>query len=273
MGFGKFLGKIAPFAGAGIGAMMGGPMGASMGGQMGNMFGGAMMGGGAGLAGLGAYKALNPHFGDPGAAAAPYYNQIPDIARQQYNPYIQQGNDAYSAMQPGYQQQATNPKDYINDIYDSYEPSKGYQFKKNELMKALGATAASGGYAGSQYDQQRRGDLINQLLSGDMQDWLRNVMGAQQAGRQGLEGAVGRGYESNNGLTDILTNALAQQGGIAASGVAGNNSLRQQNNANLMQLGGGMMGMGMDRQRQQNPMDWMNRNDMTNMPGASGWGF
>jgi hypothetical protein len=98
---------------------------------------------------------------------------------------------------------------------EGYKPSEGYQFQKEQLTKELGNTAAAGGIAGTPQDQMNQGEGIQKLLSGDMQQFLKNVLGVFDTGLEGEEGVASRGYDASGKLTDALGSALNQQGGLA----------------------------------------------------------
>ena len=137
---------------------------------------------------------------DSEAAANKYLNQIPGQARENISPYIKPGMEASS---------------FVNEILGSYKPSQGYQFKEDKLKKALGNTAAAGGFAGTQYDQEQQGALINALMGEDMQQYLQNVLGVHN-----------KSFEASQYLNDVLGNTLGSQAGLAFRGAEQNNAER-----------------------------------------------
>lgn len=172
---------------------------------------------------------LNSLFGnrhDPAKAAMPYLNQVSGVGQQYYNPFIQQGQRAGGIAQGQYDQLAQDPMAFINEIMAGYSPSTGYQFKKDQLSKGLGASAAAGGFRGTSGDQMAQGDLINSLLGQDMQQWLQNVVGAQGIGLQGQENAINRGYDASSSLADYLGTNLGNQAGLAAGSAQFKNNKR-----------------------------------------------
>jgi hypothetical protein len=157
---------------------------------------------------------------DSSAAANEYLNKIPGMTRENINPYIKPGMEA---------------KSFVDEILGSYTPSEGYQFQKGELEKALGNTAAAGGYAGGEFDQMQRGKLIQGLLSQDMQQYLGNVLDVHNnsfAASQYLNDVLGgtlnaqgglafRNAETKNERNAALRNALLGAAGTAAGGFLG----------------------------------------------------
>lgn len=152
---------------------------------------------------------------NPMDAANQYLNQIPGVAHQGYDPYINAGLDASGKTKSKYEDLMNDPTGFINKLMEGYKPSEGYQFQKEQLTKELGNTAAAGGIAGTPQDQMNQGEGIQKLLSGDMQQFLKNVLGVFDTGLEGEEGVASRGYDASGKLTDALGSALNQQGGLA----------------------------------------------------------
>lgn len=162
-------------------------------------------------------------------AANQYLNQIPGVAHQGYDPYINEGRDASGKTKSQYEDLMNDPTGFINKLMEGYKPSEGYQFQKEQLTKELGNTAAAGGIAGTPQDQMNQGAGIQKLLSGDMQQFLQNVLGAFNTGLAGEEGVATRGYDASGKLTDALGGALNQQGGLAFQ-----NAQQNQTNKNAL---------------------------------------
>src|SRR6185503_14597382 len=178
----------------------------------------------------------NPH-----TEALPYLNAIPNFGREAYQPYINQGQQAFGQL-PDYQQMAQNPTDFLNMLMGQYEPSVGYKRKHENLMKTLGSIGAQGGYAGTPLHQEQSGQLANSLLDEDMQRFLENVLGIQGFGTQGIENQVGRGYNAAGNLADYLGAAHGQLGQSAFAGRASRNAANQAWMNNLFKAGAGAAG-------------------------------
>jgi hypothetical protein len=153
--------------------------------------------------------------GTPMTSANQYLNQIPGVAHQGYDPYVTAGLDASGKTKSAYESMMEDPTGFINKLMEGYKPSEGYQFQKEELTKELGNTAAAGGIAGTPQDQMNQGAGVQKLLSGDMQQFLQNVLGRYDLGLTGEEGVATRGFDASSKLTDALGSALNQQGGLA----------------------------------------------------------
>lgn len=158
-----------------------------------------------------------------------YLDQIPGVAHEGYDEYVNAGKDASGQTKGKYEELMNDPTAFINKLMEGYKPSEGYQFQKDQLTKELGNTAAAGGIAGTPQDQMNQGQGIQKLLSGDMQEFLKNVLGVFNTGLEGEEGIATRGYDASGKLTDTIGGALNQQGGLAF-----NNAQQQNKNKNDM---------------------------------------
>lgn len=180
---------------------------------------------------------------NPADSAMPYLNQIPDVLREQLNPFITEGREAGAFTRPIYENMALNPSDFINALMRNYTPSEGYQFKEKNLTRAMQNAAAQGGYAGTPYSQLEQAENVRGLLGQDMQQFLDNVLGAQTRGLAGREAATERGYGAAGNLAGGLAGNLTQQ---ATLGFEGQNAMNREranrNNALMNMLGYGIGG-------------------------------
>lgn len=181
---------------------------------------------------------------NPADAAMPYISQIPGVAHQAFDPYIQQGQQAYGTLNPIFEQMSADPSGFLNRLLESYEPSKSYQLRRDEALRAAGNTAAAGGTRGSIQDIEGETSLTDRLLGEDMQSWLNNVLGIQGRGLQGESGFYQTGFESAKGLESDLANALAQQGNLAFQGQSEKNRRSSDLFSSVLQGLGGIAGLG-----------------------------
>lgn len=151
---------------------------------------------------------------NPMENANQYLNQIPGVAHQGYDDYINQGKDASGKTKSQYEDMMNDPTGFINKLMEGYSTSEGYNFQKDELTKELGNTAAAGGVAGTPMDQMNQGKGVQNLLSADMQQFLKNVLGRYDKGLEGEEGIANRGFDASGKLTDALGTNLNQQGSL-----------------------------------------------------------
>jgi hypothetical protein len=317
-GLGRFVSRAIP--GAIGGFIQGGPMGAVAGGLMtglsgGGGGGGGDGGGGGGGGGGGQAQAIQ----QAQAQANQYLGQIPGVGERYLNPFIQQGPQAqqqaqdvygrmleqYSSPNVNYQnvpeeynRMAGHPAEFLNNIMSSYSPSAGYQYKQNKMMGAARNSAASGGFAGTRYDQEQQAQLMKDLLSEDMQQYLNNVMEAKGAGLEGMERMMGgrekaygaqalsaeerakRAHEAAESLATSIMSAYAGQGNLAyQGGLSAANARQSASNRRDSLLtnilgpavtgGGGWFGQGQGGNNFAGmPRVWNNPN--TRMPAAGG---
>lgn len=179
---------------------------------------------------------------NPQREANKYYNQIPGVGHQAYDPYISQGQQSGANAHKQFEEMMNDPQGFINKIMQGYKESDAYKFKSGELGKSMSNTAAAGGIAGTPLDRMNQAEGIQGLLSEDMQQWLSNVLGRYDTGLQGEEGEATRGYDASGKLTDILGGVLNKQGDQAFSGAQQSNSNRNAMIKALMTALGGAAG-------------------------------
>lgn len=186
---------------------------------------------------------LNDLFGggkSPMGAANNYLNQIPGVAHQGYDSYINDGKDAGARTKSMYEGLMNDPTAFINKLMEGYKESEGYKYQKDQLTKDMSNTAAAGGVAGTPMDQVNQAGQIQGLLGKDMQQFLGNVLGVFNTGLQGEQGVADRGYDATGRLTDTLGNALNQQGGLAFQ----DQQQKNQNRNQLWSMFGNALGAG-----------------------------
>lgn len=190
---------------------------------------------------------LSKLFGGPKAnpmgEANNYLNQIPGIAHEGYDTYIEEGKNAGGKAQGAYDELMNDPTGFINKLMEHYETSKGYNAQKDLLTSELSNTAAAGGVAGTPLDQQNQGTAIQGLLSKDMQQFLENALGVYNRGLGGQETVAQRGYDASGKLTDALGTNLTTQGTLGFQNASQKNSDRNSWFKTLSQALGGGIGL------------------------------
>lgn len=190
---------------------------------------------------------LNSIFGggsksNPANAAMPYLNQIPGMATQNLQPWQTAGMEAQNVNQGQYNRMAANPADFFNELRSSYTPSKGYQFRQEQMNKALRGSAAAGGRVGTESNQAAQAKLVQDLLSEDEGAYIDRLLGIQSTGLQGNENIAGRGFGAASDLTNVLGSTLGAQGALAYKGQENMNQAKSDRNKMLMQLFGAGLG-------------------------------
>ena len=179
---------------------------------------------------------------NPADAAMPYYNQIPGMEHNNYDPYINRGNQAYNKFNPVMERMTSDPQGFLKELMGGYTQSKDYQLKDEEMTRSAGNTAAAGGMRGSLDDIKNQSHITDSLLGDDMQKWLGNVLGIQQHGMEGEEDLYKTGYDATKSLTGDLSNVLGTQGSLAFQGQSNQNKSHSDLMSSLMKLAAGGAG-------------------------------
>lgn len=182
---------------------------------------------------------------NPADAAMPYLDQIPGMEKQYYDPFIQHGKDAYNTLNPQISKMGSDPAGFLEGLMKNYEPSRGYQLKQDEMLKAAGNTAAAGGMRGSLSDISNESRISDVLMGDDMQQWLQNVMGIQKGGLEGLTHQFDTGYDASKSLAGDLSNVFGTKAGLAFQGQANQNQSKSDLLSGLMKVLGGVAGFGL----------------------------
>lgn len=179
---------------------------------------------------------------NPANSAMPYLDQAENTIKPYYDPYIQQGQQAYSAISPQLNQMMSNPTEFLNSLMKNYQQSQGYQLKRDEMSRAAGNTAAAGGQRGSQYDINQQVRLDDMLMGEDMQQWLQNILGIQNTGLGGMSNLYNTGYDASKSLSGDLSNILGTKSQLAFQGQRENNQQQNDIFGGLLSGFGGALG-------------------------------
>lgn len=162
---------------------------------------------------------------DPQAAANKYLSQIPGVGQKYYNPFIESGSQAGSLLQGQYGK-LLNPTSFIDELMKNYSLSKGAQYKRDELGRGIGATAAAGGFAGTPEHEKEYGTMSDQIMSEDMQQYLENALRVYGTGLSGEQDIYGKGYSASGDMADLLGGTLSSQAGLGFQNASQNNADR-----------------------------------------------
>jgi hypothetical protein len=164
---------------------------------------------------------------NPANAAQPYYAQVPGMLNQQYAPYQQGGTWAQGQLQGPTSQALSNPGQMVNQIGASYQASPGFNWQMQQAMAAGNQSAAAGGMAGSQQNQQQNMGLATQLADQNYNQQLQNYMGMFNTAYGGAQNMYGVGANAANQNASNQAQSLSQQGQNAYGGA------NWQNNTNM----------------------------------------
>lgn len=179
---------------------------------------------------------------NPANVAMPYLNQIDPMAKENLQPWQQQGQQAQQTNQGQYNKMALEPGGFLDELGKSYTTSKGYENKYNKAMSVAQNAAAAGGYAGTGANVEAQARLAKDLLGEDYESYIDRLLGVQQTGLQGNENIAGRGFQAAGDLTNILGTNASQKAGLAYKGQQSQNDQNAQLRKMVMQGIGAALG-------------------------------
>lgn len=176
---------------------------------------------------------------NPFNKANQYLQQIPGQIGQQYDPYIQSGQNFIPGLTGQYNQLMEHPGQRLNEIGGDFQQSPGYQFALQQALNSADFNAAGRGLGGSPEHEQRRMQTATGLANQDYYNYLNQATGLYG---QGLQGA-GHMYDSSLHGTDELAQSIMDtllgQAGTAYGGAINKN---QNLGGSLGAIGGALGG-------------------------------
>jgi len=156
-------------------------------------------------------------FGDAGA---PYHDAGKELdkylpqAQQYQQPFYDAGKNAIPEFQK-WLQGMQNPSQFINNAMSQYQESPYAQNLQRQSRQAgMNAASASGLTGSTPFSQQMQQNAGN-IASGDMNQWLQNVLGVNSQYGAGQAGMVGMGQHSADELTNIMNEYMQNKAAMA----------------------------------------------------------
>lgn len=171
-------------------------------------------GGGSGLAEL--LSGLFGNSGEPYNQAMNQYEKYGNKAEAAQNPFYSAGTGAipdYQKWLKGMQ----DPSGFINNLMGQYQESPYAKYMQNQSIRAGQNAASAGGLTGSTPFAQQLQQNAGNIASGDMNQWLQNVLGVNTQYGQGQQNLMQGGQNAANMLTQLYGN-MGNQMGEAAFG-------------------------------------------------------
>lgn len=168
---------------------------------------------------------------NPANAAAPYYAQMPGMFQQMYGPYTQGGQWAQGQLEGPTSQLLSNPGAFVNSVGANYQSSPGFNWQLQQAMMAGNQSAAAGGMAGSQQNQQQNMGIATQLANQNYYQYLQNAMGAFNTGYAGAQNIYGIGANAAGQQAENTGQAMNSAANNASAGT------QWQNNVNATGIG------------------------------------
>lgn len=167
-----------------------------------------------GLGGL-----LGGLFGDSGAPydkAMDQYKQWAGKAEGAQNPFFNAGKGAIPDYQKWLQGQS-DPSGFINNLMGQYKASPYSQYLQQQSQRGGQNAASASGMMGSTPMMEQMQQNSANIASGDMNQWLQNVLGINTQYGQGQQNLMQGGQNAANALTNMY-GQMGQQMGEAAYG-------------------------------------------------------
>lgn len=190
---------------------------------------------GSGLSGF-----LGGIFGNSGRPydkAMEQYQHYANLGQATQQPFLNAGTNAIGNFQ-NWLSGMQNPSQFINNQMANYQESPYAHYLQQQAMNAgQNAASASGLIGSSPFIQQMQRDASG-IASGDMNQWLQNVLGINSQYGQGQFGLMNSGQQSANALTDMY-HKVGQQ---MAEAEYGKDAAKQKDLFNA--IGGGLSMLG-----------------------------
>jgi hypothetical protein len=158
---------------------------------------------------------------DPGRGYKDAANELQKYfgqASEYQMPFYNAGKNAI----PGFQEWLDNMKDpsqFINNLEGQYQESPHARYLQDQAIRAATNAGSASGLTGSTPLMKQMQENASNISSGDMNQWLSNVLGINTQYGQFLDTLMGRGQNSANQLTNLMTQ-LGQLIGGAKMGEA-----------------------------------------------------
>ena len=148
-------------------------------------------------------------------AAQKYLSQAEPMLRQNYSPYMQQGQRAMPILEEQFGQLLNNPQMMMQNWGQGFEESPGYQFQMEQMMNAANGAAAAGGMLGTNAHQQQAMGYAGGLANQDYYNYLDRIGEMYGQGLSGYGGLYDAGFNATQGYSSGMGNALGSQANLA----------------------------------------------------------
>jgi hypothetical protein len=177
----------------------------------------------SGMFGSGLGGFLGGMFGDSGKPydkATEQYNKYMNMGQGVQQPYLDAGKQGLGNYQDWLDKQK-DPTKFINDLMGNYKESDYAHGLQQQAMNAGNNAASASGMMGSSALMLQQQQNAGQIASGDMNQWLQNVLGINTQYGEGQKDLKNGGQNSANALTDMYNNMGGKMGEAAYGKEAG----------------------------------------------------
>lgn len=179
---------------------------------------------------------------DPSLEANKQLQGIIPMEQRIFNPYIQRGAASGQLLGQEYGAMNRDPTGFMNRVMQQYQPSQELNFQRQQALDAASNDAAAQGRRGGTMDLRNQANIYNSLTSSHMQNWMNNVMGAQNRGLAGQENFRNIGYQASRGLGGDLANVAGTMAQNAAQAKANDAANRNGALGNVLGVVGTVVG-------------------------------
>lgn len=180
-------------------------------------------------------------FGDSGK---PYeqawkgYKPFFEQAKTSQNPFYNAGQQAIPQFQNWLSSQS-NPSGFINNLLSQYQESPWAHYQQEQGVRAAQNLGSATGLTGSTPLQLQAQQNAQSISSGDMQNWLQNVLGINTQYGAGLHNQEQMGQHAADFLSQLFQGAGEYKGGTNYGQEAGEQSDRNALWAGIAKMFGG----------------------------------
>jgi hypothetical protein len=160
------------------------------------------------------FGGLFGNYANPYNKAQDAYQNESSKVPQYLNPFFKAGTDSIPDYQ-NYLKGMSDPSQFINHLMSGYQESPYAKYQQNQSMRAARNMGSASGLGGSTPLTQFAEQQAQGIASGDQQNYLNNVMGANQQYGQGLSGMMNMGYGAGSQLADWQKSQADQMANFA----------------------------------------------------------
>lgn len=162
----------------------------------------------------------------------------------QYNPWIDRGNQAGDQLMSQYGQLTQNPNALQNQISQGFYQSPYQSNLINQTTQQMNMNSANSGMLQSPAAQKALNDQISAMTGQFMNDYTNRGMQTYGMGLQGLQGTQGLGFQGLQGQSDLRSQGIgAQLKADQSAGAAGGNMLGMLGGLGMAYATGGLSGL------------------------------
>lgn len=160
--------------------------------------------------------------GSPYSAAMDQYKNFFNQGMGIQNPFYQAGLRGMGNYE-NWANRMSDPTSFINTIMKNYQQSPYAKYQQNQSIRAGQNAASASGMIGSTPFAQQLQQNAQNISSGDMQNWLQNVLGINTQYGNAEGNLMGMGANAANSMSNMISRFGEDMGEAAYGQRAGQN--------------------------------------------------